>query len=99
GHFWDQAAALSALTTSETNFLGVDRGSDALKYSLPYYQTFDRELAPLFGSVWVEEKANFASNLVQLGDGTAQVLPPVYIRGENYIDNFDYPPPPQLPTD
>src|SRR5262249_42984372 len=51
GHFWDQILALSALTTSETNFLGVDRGADALRYSLPYYITFNNELAPLFGSM------------------------------------------------
>ncbi|MBK7863780.1 MAG: zinc-dependent metalloprotease [Archangiaceae bacterium] len=99
GHFWDQAAALSALTTSETNFLGVDRGSDALKYSLPYYSTFDKELAPLFSAVWTQDASSFTSGLVKMGDGTARVLPPTFVRGENYIDNFDYPPPPQLPTD
>jgi hypothetical protein len=99
GHFWDQAAALSALTTSETNFLGVDRGSDALKYSLPYYLTFDKELGPLFGAVWTEDRAFYSSGLVKMGDGTARVIPPVFLRGENYIDNFDYPPPPQVPVD
>jgi len=99
GHFWDQAAALEALTTSQTNFLGVDRGSDALRYSLPYYLTFDKELAPMFGSVWTEDRPAYASSLVKLGDGTARVLPRTFIRGENYIDNFDYPPPAQLPVD
>ncbi len=99
GHFWDQAAALAALTTSETNFLGVDRGSDALRYSLPYYLTFDKEMAPLFGAVWTEDKAAYADSLVKLGDGTARVMPRVFVRGENYIDNFDYPPPQQVPVD
>ncbi len=99
GHFWDQAAALEALTTSTTNFLGVDRGSDALRYSLPYYLTFDKELAPMFGALWTEDRPAYAASLVKLGDGTARVLPRVFIRGENYIDNFDYPPPPQVPVD
>ncbi|MBL8949292.1 MAG: zinc-dependent metalloprotease, partial [Myxococcaceae bacterium] len=99
GHFWDQAAALEALTTSTTNFLGVDRGADAQRYSLPYYSTFDKELAPTFGSLWTEDRPAYASSLVKLGDGTARVLPRTFIRGENYIDNFDYPPPPQVPVD
>jgi hypothetical protein len=34
-----------------------------------------------------------------MGDGTARVLPRVFVRGENYIDNFDYPPPAQVPVD
>jgi hypothetical protein len=99
GHFWDQVAALSALTTSETNFLGVDRGSDALRYSLPYYLTFDKELAPLFGQIWTEDRGAYTSSFVKMSDGTARVLPPVFVRGENYISGFDYPPPAQVPTD
>jgi hypothetical protein len=99
GHFWDQAAALQALTTSTTEFLGVDRGSDALKYSLPYYQTFNLELAPLFSAVWTEDRAYYASGFAKLSDGTAAIVPPVFLRGENYIDGFDYPPPPAIPVD
>ena len=66
----------AALTTSETNFLGVDRGSDALAYSLPYYMTFNKELAPLFGACGPRTTAAYAASLVKLGDGTARVLPP-----------------------
>lgn len=99
GHFWDVIGALSALTTSETNFLGVDRGSDALRYSLPYYLTFNKELAPLFGSVWTDDRSYYASSLIPNGDGTATILPPVFVRGENYITGFDYPPQPVAPVD
>jgi hypothetical protein len=93
GHFWDQIIALNALTTSETNFLGVDRGADALRYSLPYYITFNKELAPLFGSMWAQEPANFAPQMGKLANGDAVVVPPVFVRAENYINNFIYPPP------
>ena len=99
GHFWDAIGALSALTTSETNFLGVDRGSDALKYSLPYYSTFNKELAPLFSAVWAEDRSYYASSIVPQSDGTAKIVPPVFVRGENYITGFDYPPPAQVPVD
>ncbi len=98
GHFWDQLLALNALTTSETNFIGVDRGSDALRYSLPYYITFNRELAPLFGSLWAEEPGNFAPLLGKNSNGEAVVLPQTFVRAENYINNFVYPPPPSSQT-
>lgn len=98
GHFWDQYLALAALSTSETNFLGVDRGADALRYSLPYYITFSRELAPLFGSMWAQEQANFAPQLGKLSNGEAVVVPPTFLKAENYITNFVYPPPPVTAT-
>ena len=99
GHFWDQRLALSALTSSETNFLGVDRGSDALRYSLPYYITFNRELGPLFRDVWAENKSGLSSSLGKLADGTAVVIPAVLLRADRYILNFNYPPPAQIPVD
>ena len=36
------------------NFLGVDRGSDALRYSLPYYITFPTDLSRTVSGVWTE---------------------------------------------
>jgi hypothetical protein len=99
GHFWDQVGALSALTTSETNFLGVDRGSDALKYSLPYYITFNRELAPLFRDVWSENRSGFASGLAKLSDGTAVIAQPTPLHADSYILGFNYPPPSPTPVD
>lgn len=98
GHFWDQIGALQAITTSETNFLGVDRGADALRYSLPYYITFNKELAPLFGAVWTENRGSYAANLIKNSDGTAQVAPATYLKAENYIYGFEYPPAPIVPT-
>lgn len=99
GHFWDQRLALAALTSSETNFLGVDRGSDALRYSLPYYITFNRELAPLFRDIWAENKGNLVSSLGKLGDGTAVVVPGIPLRADRYILGFNYPPPAMTPVD
>ncbi|MBX7098969.1 MAG: zinc-dependent metalloprotease [Myxococcaceae bacterium] len=91
GHFWDQVAALQALTTSQTNFLGVDRGSDALKYSLPYYMTFNKELSTVFGSLWTEDRSSYAGSLGKLSDGTAVIRPPTFIHAQDYIAGFDYP--------
>ena len=99
GHFWDQRLALAALTSSETNFLGVDRGSDALRYSLPYYITFNRELAPLFRDIWAENKGALTSSLGKLADGTAIVIPATQLRADRYILGFDYPPSAQIPVD
>ncbi len=99
GHFWDQRLALAALTSSETNFLGVDRGSDALRYSLPYYTTFNRELAPLFRDVWTENKVGLTQGLSKLPDGTAMVTGGTMIRADRYILGFNYPPAAQTPVD
>ncbi|MFT3709885.1 MAG: zinc-dependent metalloprotease [Archangium sp.] len=99
GHFWDVYAAMLALTTSETNFLGVDRGSDALRYSLPYYTTFNLELAPLFNNYWTENTPYYSPNLAKLEDGTALVQLPNFIRAQDFVPGFVYPPPPVVPVD
>jgi hypothetical protein len=99
GHFWDVYAAMLALITSETNFLGVDRGSDALRYSLPYYTTFNKELAPLFGSYFTETPENYAAMLAKNSDGTASVQLPTFIKANDYIFGFNYPLAPINPVD
>lgn len=99
GHFWDVLSAMLALITSETNFLGVDRGSDALRYSLPYYLTFNLELAPFFNNYWTENTSYYSPNLAKQTDGTAFVQLPNYIRAENFIPGFVYPPAPVTPVD
>lgn len=99
GHFWDVYAAMLALITSETNFLGVDRGSDALRYSLPYYTTFNRELAPLFGSYFTQSTDYFAPMLAKNADGTATVQLPTFIKANDYIFGFNYPLAPVTPVD
>ncbi len=92
GHFWDQYGALIALTQSDTNFIGVDSGADQLRYSLPYYMTFPKELSRAATSVWLEDGATLSSGLVKTGNGLASVEQPVFVRGENYIRGFQYPP-------
>ncbi len=99
GHFWDVYASLLALTTSETNFLGVDRGSDALRYSLPYYMTFNEELAPLFNNYWTQNVPFYSPQLAKQADGTAVVQLPVFLRAEKYIPGFVYPAPASVPVD
>lgn len=99
GHFWDVYAAMLALITSETNFLGVDRGSDALRYSLPYYLTFNRELAPLFGAYFTENADYYAPMIAKNGDGTATVQLPTFIKANDYVFGFNYPLAPATPVD
>lgn len=99
GHFWDVYAAILALITSETNFLGVDRGSDALKYSLPYYTTFNKELAGLFNAYWTENTPYFSGSVAKQADGTGYVQAPNFLRGEDYVPGFVYPPYPVTPVD
>ncbi|MBL8919372.1 MAG: zinc-dependent metalloprotease [Myxococcaceae bacterium] len=99
GHFWDVYAAMLALITSETNFLGVDRGSDALRYSLPYYLTFNKELAPLFGNYFTETVDYYSPMLAKNADGTATIQVPTYIKANDYIFGFNYPVAPVTPVD
>ncbi len=99
GHFWDQYGALFALTQSETNFIGVDSGADQLRYSLPYYMTFHEELSRAASGVWLEDGTVLASKLVKTGNGLADVERPVFVRAENYIRGFQYPPVPALHPD
>jgi hypothetical protein len=99
GHFWDVYAAILALITSETNFLGVDRGSDALRYSLPYYTTFNKELAGLFNAYWTENTPYFSGSVAKQADGTGYVMAPTYLRAEEYVPGFVYPPYPVTPID
>lgn len=99
GHFWDVYAAMLALTTSETNFLGVDRGSDALAYSLPYYTTFNLELAPLFNNYWTQNVPYYSPQMAKQTDGTALIQLPTFIRAQDFIPGFVYPSPPAVPVD
>mgnify|MGYP001021320796 CR=1 FL=1 len=99
GHFWDVLSAMLALITSETNFLGVDRGSDALRYSLPYYLTFNLELAPFFNNYWTETTSYFSPNLAKQSDGTAYVQLGNYIRAHDFVPGFISPPAPVTPVD
>jgi hypothetical protein len=86
-----QPAAMSALTTNQTNFLGVDTGADALRYSLPYYMTFNRELSQTFGDVWTDRRSEYAGNLVKTGNGLATFVPGAFVHAEDYIAGFKYP--------
>jgi len=94
GHFWDQYAALQAISASETNFLGVDRGGDRYKYSLPYYMTFPKQLTHVFNAMWSQRPDKIAANLVK-DDATdrnlARVVPANYLSGEDLIHGFAYP--------
>lgn len=99
GHFWDVYASMLALTTSETNFLGVDRGSDALRYSLPYYTTFNLELAPLFNNYWTQNVPYYSPQMAKQADGTALIQLPTFIRAQDFIPGFVYPVAPAVPVD
>ena len=91
GHFWDQYAAMVAITSSETNFLGVDRGSDALRYSLPYYITFPKDLTKVFSGIWTGETGSFAAGITPTGDGLATTSLPDTLHAQDYITGFEYP--------
>jgi hypothetical protein len=99
GHFWDQYASLWSLTSGETNFLGVDRGADARKFFLPYYMTFDRELSATFGSIWTDDRGRYAAGLVRNANGEASVIQPAFVRAEDYVFGFVYPPVQPAPID
>jgi hypothetical protein len=99
GHFWDQYLALEVLSSAQTNFLGVDRGADALRYSLPYYMTFNKELSNLTMGVWTDDHSRYAGSLLKTGNGEATILPQQFLRAENYLKGFDYPPPAVTPVD
>lgn len=91
GHFWDQYASMIAITQSETNFLGVDRGSDALRYSLPYFITFPNEISKAYSAIFTGDLSKVSGTIVPTGNGLATVTPPTFIRGQDYISGFVYP--------
>lgn len=91
GHFWDQLGAIYALTETDSQFIGVDRGADATRYALPYSLVFDKEIYGLFGGVWLQDGARFSSGLIRNGDGTARIQLPNMIRGEKIVAGFQYP--------
>lgn len=92
GHFWDQYAFMQALTDSQTNFLGVDRGADALAYSLPYYMIFNKELASIFQAVWTDDTHKIAGSVVKTGPRIGTVMAPNLINASAFVENFNYPP-------
>jgi hypothetical protein len=97
GHFWDQYGAMIALTESRTNFIGVDRGADATRFSLPYFMTFNKELSNLVSGVWLQDGTRYSSGLLRTGDGLASSRLPNLVRAENYVAGFQYPPKAEIP--
>lgn len=99
GYFWDQYAFMQAVTASSTNFLGVDRGSDALRYSLPYYLVFNKELARTYQAVWTGDTDKIAASVAKTGDRLGTVIPPTLVNAADYVEGFVYPPARPLPVD
>ncbi len=99
GHFWDVFAATRAIITSQTQILGVDRNSDIRQYTIPYYFTFKKELAPLYGAYFTEEPEYYSPMLSKNADGTASVMLPTFVKANDYIFGFNYPPAPVMPVD
>lgn len=101
GHFWDSLAAIEALISSDSQFIGVDRAGDSQRYVLPYYDTFNEELARLFGiyTTRAEEVPYYSPQLAKLDDGTAVIQKPVLVHGENFVPGFVYPPAQVTPVD
>ncbi|MEN9579175.1 MAG: hypothetical protein RJA70_2184, partial [Pseudomonadota bacterium] len=62
GHFYEQMAAIIALTSSDASVigLGADVGADGLRYSIPYYLIFSEELNTLFGAAFSDDFARFS---------------------------------------
>ncbi len=48
GSFWEQLAAIEALTTSTGIFVGVETGTDFTRFLVPYYIVFEEELHKIF---------------------------------------------------
>jgi hypothetical protein len=62
GHYYDQTAALMALTTWDASVVGVgsDVQADVLRYSIPYYLVFEEPLNDLFGSLFRQNQQEYA---------------------------------------
>jgi hypothetical protein len=66
GHFYEQLAALFAITSADASRLGIGRdvvGGD-LAYRIPFYIFFDRELTQLFGSMYLEDPSGYGPRVV-----------------------------------
>lgn len=93
GHYNDQIGALFATTDSYASFLGVDRVADQNRYSISYYTTFRDELNDVFGALWALDEPKVRP-FVYLDTETFKkptFVFPSPVKGEKYIEGFDYP--------
>jgi hypothetical protein len=69
GHYYDQIAALMALTTFDSSVVGVgaDVQADVLRYSIPYYLVFEEDLNSLFGSIYRQDWQSYTYQVVNGG--------------------------------
>jgi hypothetical protein len=66
GHFYDQFAAVIALTTSNAQVVGIgnDVQADVLRYLLPYYLVFSGDIEQLLGSIYREDYQSYAPVII-----------------------------------
>ncbi|MDH5672136.1 MAG: zinc-dependent metalloprotease [Myxococcales bacterium] len=65
GYFYEQMAALSALTSNDASIIGVaaDVDADQLAYSIPYYLVFQEEIDHLLTSMVTRDAAAYAPRI------------------------------------
>jgi len=59
GSFYDWVAALTALTKSSSNFIGVDK-TNALAYQIDFFQAYPRALTAVIGGIASDTRDNYA---------------------------------------
>lgn len=66
GHFYDQWAALIALSSSNASVIGggANAVGDGLRYSIPYYLRYSQQLNQLFGALFQGSYGQYAPRLV-----------------------------------
>ncbi|MBX5483092.1 MAG: hypothetical protein IRZ16_14800 [Myxococcaceae bacterium] len=102
GHYNDQIGAIFASVMPYARFLGADEDADPDRYNIPYYLTFRDELGNTYGSIWaLDENALSPTIYLQKQPGGATQPKMVFqrlVKGENYVENFQWPPEPVIPS-
>ncbi len=78
GHFYDQMAALMALSNASAQVVGVgsDVAADARRFRIPYNLLFQQELSDLYSAIFAGNDEAYAARVTLQSDGSARVIPP-----------------------
>jgi hypothetical protein len=77
GHFYDQMAALIALTNTTANVVGVgsDVAADARRFRIPYNLAFAQTLSDLYSAIFAGDDSAYAWHVQPQAGGGFQLVP------------------------
>lgn len=99
GHYNDQVGAMFAAVIPGVYVQGVDVTADQDRYNISYYTVFRPEFHDTFSALWSQDEQKIRPTLYRTMNNAGQVEDnaalawPVYVKGSDLFQNFDYPAP------